>query len=200
MATASTTKPIYPKNNLSGRKLFALLAQHNQGVNDDHAIAAKLDADVTTTTYESGLTAKEVAYAGYTPTEASVSGAAGAFSAGFITEEIAKAFIEQHNARVVDIRGVVTKLNADAGVTLTNYASTAKKVFALGVTPGSGEDPALYVGAGGGLDARVLQALTDQVNALTQDWHDLAAKLDGDTGVTDTDYEDELAALTLAEG
>lgn len=201
MATAEATRELYPTNDLSGRKLFALIDQHNAGVIDDHVIAAKLDGDsgVTDADYEDGLTAKEIQYAGYTPTETAVRGPAGDFTVGFVTEGLAKALLDQHKARVADIEALAAKLNEDAGVTGVAFTSTAGTVYALGVAPASGGDPSLYVGAGGGLDAKILQGLTDQINMLVQDWHGLCAALDADATVNLADYEDSLTALTLTE-
>lgn len=195
MGTAAATKQTYFKGDMSAKKLHALILEHNQGVQDDHTLAAKLDADgtVDTTTYESGLTALEIAIEDADAVETAT---AVTYDSTHLSEALLTAVVEQINARITDIEGVVTKLNADTGVSDGDYASTAAKVNALGET-GVGQ---LYGGAGSGVSGAVIQALTDTHNTLTQDWHDLTAKLDADEGVTDDDYEDEIVARTLTEG
>ena len=197
MGTAAKTATMYPKSALSGAKLHELIMQHNAGVQDDHAICALLDqegGDVDTD-YEAQLTALEIPFDGYTPTEAAEPGTN---TPGFLTEKVMRQLVRQHNARVDDIRKVVDKLNADDGVTDEDFTSTALKINALGETPGGGEYPVHFGGPGTGISADLLQALVDEHNKLTQDWHDIAAKLDADNALAG-EYESKITARVIAE-
>lgn len=194
MAEAKTTTATYLKGDMSARKLHALLLEHNQGVRDDHAICAKLDADETVadSDYEAKLTALEVSLL---LDEAEEEATPTTHDSRHLSEALLTDLVEQMNARVADIRTIAAKLNADAAVVGDDYASTAATVAALG-NEGEGQ---LYGGAGSGVSGAVIQALTDTHAALTRDWHAIAAKLDADAGATDTDYEDQLKARVLTE-
>lgn len=196
MGTAAKTATMYPKSALSGAKLHELIMQHNAGVQDDHALMAELDGDAAADNdYEAQLTALEIPFDGYTPTE---DAEPGTNTPGFLTEKVMRQLVRQHNARVDDIRKVVDKLNADAGVTDEDFTSTALKINALGETPGGGEHPVDFGGPGTGISADLLQALVDEHNKLTQDWHDIAAKLDADNALAG-DYESKITARVIAE-
>ena len=197
MGTAAKTATMYPKSALSGAKLHELIMQHNAGVQDDHAICALLDQEgaVADNDYEAQLTALEIPFDGYTPTEAAEPGTN---APGFLTERILRQLVKNHNARVDDIRKVVDKLNADAGVTDEDFTSTALKINALGETAGGGEYPVHFGGPGTGVSADLLQALADEHAKLTQDWHDIAAKLDADNALAG-DYESKITARVIAE-
>ena len=202
MGTAAATKQIYYKGVLAMKVVLELLAQHNQGVKDDHIICAKLDADATVgdTDYEAQLTAKEIPYEGYTPTEAAVNRLP--HPVDLLSEAVLTDLVEQINARITDLRTITAKLDADAGVAGADYSdeATAKRITALGETYTSAADlPALFEGAGSGGAGKVLQAMIEQHNTLVQDWHNVCAKLDEDAGVTDDDYEEQLSQKTISQ-
>lgn len=134
MSRATATKQRYEHGVLQGRKLNALLDEFNQGVVDDHAVSAKLDADggVTDTDYEAQLTALEVAFDGYTLSEATgAQGQLNEFGADEVSEELFTTLVEQMNARVTDIRAIAAKLNADGTVNLATYDVAEKRVANL---------------------------------------------------------------------
>lgn len=201
MATATSTKERYEKQGVDGAKAHALVVQHNQGVIDDHVICAKLDAngDVNTTTYEAGLTALEIPFTGYTPTETAVNRLV--HDVGFLTEDLLTDLVEQHNARVTDLLAVVVKLNADTGIAKADFPSTAKKIVAYGATPAlATADKSENTPTGfGGHSGTVLQQLRDEHAALTQDWRNIGAFLDADGSITVTDFEAQLEASTLSQ-
>lgn len=202
MGTAAATKQIYHKGVLAMKVVLELLAQHNQGVKDDHIICAKLDADATVgdTDYEAQLTAKEIPYEGYTPTETAVNRLP--HPVDLLSEAVLTDLVEQINARITDLRTITAKLDADAGVADADYSdeATAKRITALGETYTSAADlAALFEGAGSGGAGKVLQAMIEQHNTLAQDWHNVCAKLDADAGVTDADYEAQLSQKTISQ-
>lgn len=202
MGTAAATKQIYHKGVLDMKVVLELLAQHNQGVKDDHIICAKLDADATVgdTDYEAQLTAKEIPYEGYTPTEAAVNRLP--HPVDLLSEAVLTDLVEQINARITDLRTITAKLDADAGVADADYSdeATAKRITALGETYTSAADlPALFEGAGSGGAGKVLQAMIEQHNTLVQDWHNVCAKLDADAGVADTDYEAQISQKMISQ-
>lgn len=196
MADAATTRQAWTKDVLDTHKLFALIDQHNQGVIDDHKLLETLDGEEEGDgDYEDVLTALEVGYVGYVPTGTATTPD---LPVNALTEETFRKLIEQHNARVVDIRAIVTKLNEDGDITASDYASTALEIQALGVEANDALDRTLIVAPGEGVSGRLLQAIVDQHAALTQDWHDIAAKLDADS-VLSGSYEENIAAQVLSE-
>jgi len=106
--------------------MFALIDQFNELLEDVHDATGLLDADagVTDTDYEAQLTAAQINHSDYTPTEATPTPRRGAlveFKVGHVTEEVATALAEEVNDAIDDIAAIVTKINADAGITATNF-------------------------------------------------------------------------------
>jgi hypothetical protein len=161
--------------------------------------AAKLDADgdVGTTTYAAGLTAKVVETNEHASSGLTVEGLD--VSSQFITEKVVTDLLTQHNALCADLDTNITKLNADAGVTATNYARIANKIPGLGLTaPLAGDDkivPPIEQG-GGGWHGNLLYQIGVETNLLLQDYHNAGAALDTDGAVTATDFEAQFPATT----
>lgn len=196
MAAAAKTLSIYPYTCASDAALRELVAQHNAGVQDDHVLMAALDAEAGTVdnNYEAQLTATEVSIEhGDDAVEATT---AETYEVVGMPEALYRALVLHHNRRVANLVAIVAKLNGDDGITATDYAVTARSISALGEAGASG---ALHFpGAGAGGSGELLQALITQQAALTQDWHNVAVKLDADGGLADA-YEVEITARVFSQ-
>lgn len=182
MGTAATTIEKYIPGDRSEYKLRGLLTQFNTLVINVRTLMANLDAEVhadVDSNYAAQLTAKEVNYLGYTADGTATTGAP---DPEYLGEDLCLSLIEQFNAAVANIRTIVTKLNGDNGIAAADYASTVDKIPALGVAFASGEVNDLLGGEGAGIDGRILEHLSDQFALLLQQWHNIAAKLDAETG------------------
>jgi hypothetical protein len=198
MGTAAATTELYHEQDLSERKLRALIEEQNRVVKNARTLMGTLDGEAALTIdndYAAQLTAKEVDFEGYTP---SGSATVGKPDAGYLGEALAKSLLEQHNAAAQDIRAIVAKLNLDDGIAAADYASVAEKITVLGITAAAGEIVDIEPLAGGGLDGETLQHVSEQQAALIQDWHNAAAKLDVDANTTGA-YESAITAKTLTE-
>lgn len=188
MSLPTESVEAYPRGVLAADQVRKLVDEHNQAVQDDHAVCALLDGDATVgdTNYEAQLTALEIDYEGYTPTESAVGSALGPFQdpGQKLGEELFLNVLEQVMARVNDQATIAAKLDGDAGVPSTVYgrsagqvphlvrnivdqdtvsalAKTASGDILAGTTPAGGAgDPEVRISRDGGRTWRLLHAFS----------------------------------------
>lgn len=135
MSLPTKSAEAHPRGVLAARVARKLIDQHNQAVINDHSVCAKLDGDgtVADADYEAQLTASELEYTGYTPTEDAVVGALGPFPdpGQKIGEELFETLTEQIANRVNDQATIAAKLDADGGVPSAVYGRSAGQVAHL---------------------------------------------------------------------
>lgn len=199
MGTAAAGKEIFGKHILSNALFIALVDQHNQLVIDTHEIAALADGDatLTDTDYEAGLTALEIPYDGYTPTETAVADQLTKGPQDLLdSEKWFNDVVAQLNAMHADIAAFSAKVDADTGDTTFASLVDALDLTAYGYT---GTDPRLFEDEGDGISGRLLQAMVELFNTMLQDWHDVTAGMDGDDGIAETTYEAQIDATTISQ-